>query len=283
MRREKGVISVYLAIIFPVLVSLVTVSVKSAVSQIEKIYAEQLINTGVKSALGRFYRPLFDEYGTFLLWNDEKPENTEEMILEETRTSIDASLSTKGEYSSFNLKEDNICISDIVSPFDYGGEPVRNQVVKAAKYDAAASCAELLLDKFGLLAGEEKTTKILEEKMEIEEGLSEIDRILLSLMKTIDGISFTDGAVEVDKDGNVVADDYFLKLFQDGAVTQESVGINNGRLFEAMLPKYRNPDEEARLLLEAGREYLSLKRNLEAVQILLDLLNEKKRRGTASP
>lgn len=262
----EGVITVYLAAVLPLILSLVAASLKSAVSGMESAYAKRLLDVAMESAQGMFYGPLYQEYGVFSMWNPEYSDNMKEAVEKELNVTIDTALETSGGYSSFGMKKVKTDVTGLTGMLEYNGEPMRSQIISAAKYNAVEAFADCLLEKCSLLEGESKASTILEEKTELEEEFAAIDEKLLKLMTTTDGIRFRKGAVETDRDGNINTETCFVKVFQTGETTPEKVGINNERLYGALAARYRNPVEMSASLALAGSNYMTLRRQYDDLE-----------------
>lgn len=259
-KKTKGVITVYLAAVLPLILSLVAVSVRSAVSGMESAYAKRLLNVAMESALGMFYGPLYREYGVFSMWNPEYPDNMKEAVEKELNVTVDSALETRGDYSSFDMGKVKTEVTGLTGMLEYNGEPMRSQIIGTAKYNAVEVFADRLLEKCSLLEGESKASKILEEKTGLEEEFAAIDEKLLALMTATDGIRFRKGAVETDREGNINTETCFVKVFQTGETTPAKVGINNEKLYEALLPGYRDPAGMSAALASAGSSCMALRR-----------------------
>ncbi len=230
----------------------------------------------LESTLGDYYRPLYDEYNIFGLKSvgDSGGQATENLKRRITEV-IDNSVNTQSRFNAYPLTISEPQITQVTGLLDYGGELYRKQAVEYAKYDEFAQLLEILLEKCNLLEEQSETSTVLQEKMALEEELAEIDERILTLMELIDGIQFSGNEIRTDRHGNVLTQDYFIKMLQTGDCSAISMGINNAKIYDSLRDKYFNPIPVLETLRSEGEIYIDNKRKVETCEETLKDIAEQ--------
>ena len=255
-KRVSGSITVYLTLVFVLILSLIAVSLEAAAAAALRSRAEAALASGMESALADYYRPLFDKYGIFALdlgYGDTRA-NTPEL---EKRVSGYAKVNSGGcEVTSCRVTGTVPVTAD-------GGRYFISQAVEAEKITMTEGLLESLGERLGLIAGQSDVSTVLTKKTELEEELAGIDIYTAELMGLIDGVEIDTGLI-LEGRGIYRIRSTFVKRFMVGSTDSISVGINCPKIYEKLKGKYSNPVEKtAELSLLAG-EYAALLAETEA-------------------
>ncbi len=265
--RLSGSITVYLVLVFVLILSLISVSLEAAASATLRSKAEAALASGMESALADYYRPLFDEYGIFALdlGYGEKRANTAELT---SRVSRYARLNSDGcEISSCGVERTTLLTGD-------GGEHFIEQAVDAEEITLVEGLIESLGEMLGLISGQEEVNSVLARKTELEEELAAIDMYTAELMALIDGVEIDTGLILEGK-GTYRIRSTFVKRFMAMDVNRISVGINSPKLFSKLESEYVNPVEKTSELAALAEEYAGLLAEAGAIEAELAPLKEE--------
>ena len=235
-RRLEGSITVFLALVFVLIFSLILVSCEEARSAALRSYAKLMLAAGTESAASDYYRPLFDDYGLFALnlgYGSRKPDTVR--LEDKIRASVLA-----------NSEEVSIArcgITDVIPYLSDDCAIVRRQMISAEKSALVESAITKLLEKMGLIAGQKKVAEAMSRKIELETDLFQIDEYTLELMRLIDGVDCSfEGFMGECR--NYTLKSEFVKRFFVLPLNSVNAGINNQDLFKELAVSYVNPIAE---------------------------------------
>ena len=255
-RRLSGSITVYLALVFVLILSLVAVSLEAAAAATMRSKAEAALASGVESALADYYRPLFDEYGIFALdlGYGEKRANKREL---ENR------ISRFAETNSARCTVTLCRVGDTYPIASAGGRYFKEQAIEAEEVTMVEGLIESIGEKLGLIAGQEDVNTVLTRKTELEEELAGVDICTAELMGLIDGVEIDTGLVLEGK-GMYRIRNTFVKRFMVAGTDSISAGVNSPKLYAKLKDKYDDPVGKTAELGMLAEEYAELLAAIEA-------------------
>ncbi len=154
----QGSITVMMSLVLLIITSLMLVTLEHAYLQAGKTLLYQTVNKGMESALGRFYAPLYTQYGLFaipigtgLSYNDYI--ELEEAVIDTVNNVF--SMQTDGDAEPFiwNAQATDASCEDKIFLTDESGAFFKAQAVSAAEYELVSEISETLLSLKGLDAG----------------------------------------------------------------------------------------------------------------------------------
>lgn len=245
MRRKnaEASVTVLFSFIIFLLLSLVLVSVESARMQAAASMLQTNVSMAMSSLGGRYYAPLFDEYGIYGLYQEDLTDS----FLRYFNGTADPISNLPDDY--FGERKSGYsfaCYNPVVSweqklaLTDGGGELMRRQMVEAGMVSGAEELIKKLLDTIGLLKEEEEAIRLLEEKARVEEKLTAMDCLLLKLIPLLDGIPTNVTGILCDEDGRVHPEKAFAKKLMVTEPTREAVGIDSFAMYYYLQPEYCN-------------------------------------------
>ena len=249
-KRVSGSITVYLALVFVLILSLIAVSLEAAAASALRSRAEAALASGMESALADYYRPLFDEYGIFALdlgYGETMADTAE----------LEKRVAGYAEVNSGGCEVTACRVNGTVPITSDGGGYFISQAVDAEEVTLAGGLIESLGEKLGLIAGQSDVNTVLARKTELEEELAVIDIYTAELMGLIDGVEIDTGLILEGK-GVYRIRNTFVKRFMVGSTDSISVGINCPKIYEKLKGKYSNPVERTAGLSFLAGEYAAL-------------------------
>ncbi len=255
-KELKGSVTVFCALVFVLIFSLILVTLEAARSAYFRGNARSAAKAGLESAMADYYRPLFDRYQIFAL--DLGYGSTRANIAEfERRAARYAGLAApEAEYVEFE-------VTDTVPLTSRGGEYFVRQAVDAETVGMAEGALEELAEKLGLMTGQENAMKVLKRKTALETELAELDLYTVDLMRSLDGVD-VDPAGTAEGGSLYTLKDSFVKRFCTGDTAGISAGLNHsGKFINAVgeirklaktAPAYRDKAAAAEDMLRRIRE-----------------------------
>ncbi len=263
----KASVSVYLALIFTLIFSLILVSLEAARASVLRAGASLALATGIESTMADFYRPLFEKYHIFAL---DASYGSNMYDADKLKAHITKYASCNlGNIDSFDLEE---VTADSVTAD--GGNFFKNQAVDAEKTEIVEGVIETLGERFGALPQQNKTAQAMARKTDLEAEFAKLDIVTAKLMRDIDGVICN--AAQAEGSGvSFTLGGSFVKKFFVGEVNPFSVGINNSLVYAGLCGKYVNPVIKAQSLSERAVHYAEKLRQYEVQTMVVESLSEK--------
>lgn len=179
--KQKGVITVYLTMIFLLVLSVVFTAVESARVQASRLLTETAVDVSLESLLAGYHRQLYNRYG--LMFFDGSFGNggiTSELLAGKIREYMDYTLRpTKDTILSsadfYKMNIDNISIGTVTLATDDGGKVFRKQAVEEMRSSIGMDVLE------SLTADYEWAMDNLENSSTYSEKQQEVEGTLISL------------------------------------------------------------------------------------------------------
>lgn len=139
-REQNGYLTIFLALILTILLSLTMTFIKGAYESTMRLYAECAVDTGMNNILAEFHRELLEKYDLFFIdtsygTNYASIENTQEHLKKYISGNLNTGdLITDILYQDFlALRVDSSEITEMSAACDVGGKVYRSQAVQYAK------------------------------------------------------------------------------------------------------------------------------------------------------
>lgn len=242
--NNRGSSSVFLLLLFVVLLGGIGILLECARNEGMKSYSESIVSSAADTLMTEYYRPLWDEYHVFFMAYEsgqDKEAFMESYIEKQMQFSLDprTDMTKLKKYryghSIINPKVENIGVKNIKMATDDDGMVYEKEAVSYMKYRGLEKSYKLLKEVFSKVDTLKPTNQILQKKMECEQQLQQVTIKNLELMRLIDG-------VRLDEKDNykVHVEKSFAKLMVNGTVTMNNVGINNQYMWTKLKNKYVN-------------------------------------------
>lgn len=242
--NNRGSSSVFLLLLFVVLLGGIGILLECARNEGMKSYSESIVSSAADTLMTEYYRPLWDEYHV-LFMAYENGQDKEAFIRSYIEKQMQFSLEPRMDmtrlkkykygHSIISPKVENIEIKNIQTAIDDDGMVYEKEAVSYMKYRALEKSYKMLKEVFGKVDTLKPANRILQKKMECEQQLQQITNKNLELMRIIDG-------VRLDEKDNykVHIESSFAKLLVSGEVTMNNVGVNNEYMWTKLKNKYVN-------------------------------------------
>ena len=142
LNHPKGSITVFLTLLFTMLLSVVFITLQSAHYQCSKSFCDGITCTAEESALGHFYLPLFEDYSLFSV---PMPDPVFTDLLSDY---VQQNISSPVEslyYQLFSCSSYSVTPLKIYHLSDLDGKIFLSQIINAMKYQATGDSLDFLL------------------------------------------------------------------------------------------------------------------------------------------
>lgn len=178
----KGSITIFLAMIFTVLLAFVCVLLENARVSSAASKAEGITYMGLDSCFAEYAKELFDEYGVMYIWSDEQS------LIEHLNTLADYNCQNKIK-DIYGLRLQSIDMEDRENALDNGGKDFESQVYRYMKYklgeDALSGLADKVKEKSGLLKDAEKVSDVYNKITECSDEFKDAEECVLNVSKSV--------------------------------------------------------------------------------------------------
>lgn len=246
--REKGVISVFLALSLIIILSMILSMLEAARYSARNGYSSILLRTAAESVMGEFYGPLFKDYH---LYGIDTGFGTRQRDIEELEKKISAYIPEN--VWDFVLTDCNVTKYSLL--MENGGSDYLNQMYEYEKYAVAPLAAEAFLEKINLISDCGKLTKVYERASAIESELSKIDECTLELMRYIDGVHITTSLL-LNSSSYKILNGFVKRMWIVKENEKAGMPVNNPELFESLKEYYINPIPSLNELQKYLPEYI---------------------------
>jgi len=261
MRKDNGVITVFLSISLLLILSFFFTIIEGARIYVAKVYGERALSTAINSLTAEYYGPLWKEYhilgldgsyGAGDVDRDAISNKLEEYMSYTFHPDQNLNIGSGQNIVDFyDISIDILSVDELTLLTDYQGELFLDQAVQYMKYKEVGNVLEGLLDNMSLMESTGKVSILYEEKLKVEEELVDIDRGILALMELLDGVKTSKRGLETNNDGSIKTADYFIKQIVVADGTKEALGINNELVFNSLKESYCFPKEDFKGIEEA--------------------------------
>ncbi len=249
MKKEKiaGVITVYLSLVFLLLMALITTVLEAARFQAAKVCVEMAADAAVASVFADYYLPLYENYHVFGLDTGYGSAEEGSAIMEQKVSDyMTYSLQNEEKDSDsakdmFRVRIDAVTITEKASLMRDQGAFFRAEAIDYMKYRGITAVAEQVLSSLSIFKKADDTKNLLQVKAATEEKLEEIDACILQLFEVIDGIKTNEKGIKMTWKNDIAIASDFVKKIYIGVPTAELVGIEQNELFEALKAHYTDP------------------------------------------
>ena len=184
MKKEalKGSITIFLAMIFTVLLAFVCVLLENARVSSASSKAEGITYMGLDACFAGYAKELFDEYGVMYIWSDEQS------LIEHLNTLADYNCQNKIK-DIYGLRLQSIDMENKESALDDGGRDFESQVYRYMKYklgeDALNGLADKLKEKSGILKDAEKVSDVYNKITECSDEFKDAEECVVNVSKSV--------------------------------------------------------------------------------------------------
>lgn len=192
MKSFKGSITIFLTLIFTLVLALVCILLESVRISSAVTRAEGITYMGLDSCFAEYGRELFDEYGVLFLWNTENQFiNTYERVAGDN-CNIKNGLKIKGT-DIYGLKLKDVTINQVQYCTDNDGEVFEKQVYDYMFHKLGTDAVNKLLEKTKVLSQGEKVSEFYNAITSCEKTFSKAENAVADIKSEINNIKNIQG------------------------------------------------------------------------------------------
>lgn len=279
----QGSITIFLAMIFLLIVAVVLVTLESARVTAVKSSMSMAMYQSMDSVLADFYLPLFEEYQIFGRYEEKA---TDSMI----KNSLETNLLESLQYASnpvYDLEDiegslhavlpakiRDIKVKNITYLDDYESDAFYLQAVEAVKFYGIETFLDTMLEKCNLLSESAGASEAFSMQSEVIESLAELDEVTMELMELIDGIVLKEGKLQVTQGEMLVCNGMFAKKYVMLPTSMADVKINHAVVFESLRQEYINKYAVYSECIEMVQQLIETQRKINEKEALYASLGE---------
>ncbi len=275
--RKQGSVSLFTAMIFLLVASVITTTITSARIHCAGVITSTSLAMALDSVFAEYNADLYDKFGVLL----------KDGADEEGRLDSDALSARLADYMDYNINTeknlyfapgtdlygitlDGVAVSQLTTATDYGGLLWQDMVVDYEKY---AKVINLAADYLGIESDDEQAEAVKEISDQIIDCTSqvlEINNQARELVKYIDGIECPEDGIDMEQ---ISASMESVKNFCVGDVSSAYLGINNSDIFDKVKVHITDVDETIDVaidMLEKGKNDKAQNRINELIELARD-------------
>ena len=247
MRKKiDGSITVFLVLVFLLILSVVLVGLESARVSGIKSSMTMACSSSINSILADYYKPLFEEYRIFGRENEKGLDDIKEQVedyLTYVSNPLDGLKETKAQsFSTLPVQIEQISIDQIQSLMDGEAYGYYSQACEAMKYEGIQMVLDGMLKKCNMILELDGASKAFKMQTDTMSELAKLDELSMQLMEVIDGIHLKDGKIQFESNGRIKAKKVFVKKYVPFPIDSLKVGINHSFVYESLKDHYKDRD-----------------------------------------
>ncbi|MBP3611352.1 MAG: hypothetical protein J6J42_13570 [Lachnospiraceae bacterium] len=273
MKGKKGSITVFLALVFGLLFSMVLTSLEAARIQGATAYVSMLAELAGDSFLASYYYPVFEEYRLFGVHAGEEAGYFSTDVVEE-RLEENIIYGVDGlEGGLIGLVQPEISLEQYETLLTGNGSGFLAQVREQALLDGLSlTISEVFSEEMfteAAVAG-----RIFQKQEETMAEITPAVMELLQLMELTDGILMGNSGLELDGNGRLQCAEAFVKQIVPIEPEELEGCFENQEVFEAMEEKLFRADELAAVVYSQTEEAYELEETIEELENRLEEYEE---------
>lgn len=252
VNKSKGSISVFMVFILFIMLAATGTLLEGSRYYAVKTFSKTALTQASDAVKTEYYSPLSEEYHLFLLASAGGEEEQKTALKERLIYYLNYAFNPGKEIGDWKFKTSKLnsnlaapCIEELeVFNIIHGTDSgiFEKEAAAYMKYQSLDSVFEKYLEKFQFVKSLEKTTEVLNEKLETEQTVAKLSSDILEMMKYIDGISVGKYGIITAKNGMIQTETHYAKQFVPRRISQQSTGINQSKVWTSLKNKYINVD-----------------------------------------
>lgn len=258
MFQVSGSITVFLSFVILLVCALIGVMIEGARIHTGMQRDYLLLETAVDTEFTKYYLPLYEKYHLFFLNQGIDTDTLEgDQFLASIREYILAGMNTEGSewepdgIDLYGSEPGAIALKSVETAVDEKGEVFLNEVLSYMIYDVVENGCEEILEKLGLFESAQKTSEVLEKKLQTDDSMGKLDALILEMMQKVEGIILR-------CDGTLKAAEYFIKKFAPNGISMEAQGVSHDIVFDTMKSQYIDPVHTLSFICGQGERLMKL-------------------------
>lgn len=245
MKKIKGSVSLFAAMIFLLLVSLIITTIQSARIQGGRVMVSTALSMGLDSVFAGFDKELFEEFGVLLLQGTEEGNSVDKDALASRllgymnyNIDVDKELYFMPHTDLYGIDLMGASIGSVVKPTDEGGLIWQDMVVDYEKYAKIIDLAADYMEMEEQTAEAKAVDAICTQMTVVSDKIMIVNTGTRSMVQYIDGVYCYADGINLNEP---VATGSFFKQFCPFEKTMENVNITYPTIYNAACNYMSNP------------------------------------------
>ena len=245
MKKVKGSVSLFVAMIFLLVVAVVVSTIQSARIQGGKVIAATALNMGMDSLFANYDNELFSQFGVLLLNGASEDGKLDKDVLAgalnmymEYNIDVSKDLYFASNMDLYGITINGILVEDIIRATDGGGLIWQDMVVDYEKYAKVVNLAAEYLGVEGQTEEAKAVDSICTGMNAVSTKIMVVNEKARAMIVKVDGIVCDKNGVDQDYPGTVA---YFFKQFCPFPKTMEGLNIHSQKLVDAIKSNLNDP------------------------------------------
>lgn len=246
-KKWQGSVSLFSAMIFLLVVSVIAVTILSARIQASSVMVTTGLNLAMDSMLASYDQALFEEYGVLLFDGAGNKSAIDQGVMSDKIADYlsytidpDKNLLAFGTRDLYGITLLGIQLEQINTAIDQGGLLWMNSAVEYEKYAKPIQLAADFLKIKDTKEEAEEVAAISEQIVECSDQIVKIHKDAKSLLAYVDGVKCPETGLDFQ---NIITTEPFLKQLCPREITPNSLQIPDQIIFDALQKSIHNPME----------------------------------------
>lgn len=232
-QREEGSITVFLTLIFLVLIALGCGMIELARGSAAQNQAQRLLRIGTESLMAEYSEPLYREYHLFFL--EDAGTSYEDTIQSYINKNLEKKESLFSVTDLFDGTLEEVSVTDKTYVTEDGGQAMLNQICEYMKRESVSQLFENVKAKKGALDSMQEESAELEKTAAEQKEEAKDGRNLIEWMKKVDGVCVQNGKMD--------SNNVFAKMFFHGEKKPQTFHITDSKVWKKMQHKVISVEE----------------------------------------
>ncbi len=274
MFNKKGSVSMFMAMIFLMVVSVVITTIESARIQGAKVMLNTSLAMAMDSVFAEYDRELFSQFGVLLLDASNEGDNVDMEYLagwlnDYMQYNLDAEkgLMFAKNTDLYDIELYGIKVDDIVKPVAGGGLIWQDIVVGYEKYAKVIDLSTGFMGLEDVSDEAEAVERISDEIVSVSEKIMNVNKTTRTVIENIDGVICGSTGLNID---NPTVNPFFVKRFCPFDTTTDGMNIPYQKIVDKVARYTENPLDFIEEAIEKNNNQKSCKKEINK---LISLVN----------
>ena len=275
MNKLRGSVSLFSAMIFLMIVSVITATIESARIQGAKVMINTALTMGLDSLFAQYDSQLFSQFGVLLLNGNQDGKGIDEDMLAgkineyvEYNLDMDKDLYFADNTDLFGIELTGISLDRVIKPTSSGGLLWQDMVVDYEKY---AKVVDLAAGYLGIEDSTEEAVAVDEisnQMTGVAEKIMVVNQSARAIIEKIDGVICRSDGMNIDRPLTALV---FLKKFCPYPITMEDTNIPYSGIFNAVKSHFINPKEYINSAIANNNDGKNCSQDIDKLIKLIDI------------
>lgn len=244
-KKQEGEITVFLSLIFLLLLSVIGTVVEGSRICADQTIAKTALRLSLESAFSKYQPQIWDRYHLLMLWPVDEKQQVDKSLLEEQMShDLHEILGQEISQKSFDLlgiRLKQLEVENRKMMLDPKIQPLLYEAVAYMKYHMSMKQIKTGLSGLDKIQQEKEPMEEIKDTVEQNQQQAKTMAKILDLVRVIEGISVSARGIVYQRNGKIKAQPYFVKKICNQPISQHAVGIQHALVYQSLQRSYKNP------------------------------------------